>query len=131
MRTLSLQDSNLDDFSFLREMNQLEDLFVDYTNFNNLVDLPVNLKELDLSGCSLSDEVPLRELDKLMRLTLTEATCKSLEFLYMMPNIKYLFIRGINKNISPLPINSLDLKEYTDPLGMESYPKKGEIIYKI
>ena len=117
IKDLVLEDMTLKNYCFLSNMNELNNLFLTNTNFNNLENLPKNITALGLNGSQISFSDINFKLLNLDYLKLQNVQCESLDFLYNMPNISTLFLKGINKNIDLTPVKSLQLEFYESPSG--------------
>lgn len=116
-KSLSLYQSHSDDFNFLSDMQELDSLYLNNTNFTNLNDLPKNLEILDLSKCKLNNTIPIKDFPHLRHLTLKNTYCKSLDFLYKMPNIKHLNLKGIDMSLPQDPVKFLQWERLILPNG--------------
>ena len=128
-QTLSIQNLKIENFSFLSKMKQLDSLYLNDTNFTSLNDLPRDLEILDLSKCKLNNKLLSKDFPHLRHLTLKKTSCESLEFLYKMPNIKYLNLKGIDVSLPQEPVKSLQWEKLILPNG-KCIDKNGNEISK-
>jgi len=85
----------LDDFSGLKELNNLENLFVSNTQFNDLSILTCQntLYNLNICDCKIKSLEPLANFQKLRTLSLNEPKTNEINILNKLSNLKVINIK--------------------------------------
>ena len=107
LTTISLQNSYLDDFSFLKDLSA-DSIFLDDTNFNDLALLPDVIEYLVLDRCHIKSISLKKNYSNLNYLSLEEAKFNDLEFLAYMSNIKFLNLKGTSGKVDSTPLLPLE-----------------------